>query len=76
MDGSPDLNPLDYSLWAILDKAVQAQKPKNVAELKIAIMRSFRELSQDTVQKAIMQFERRLRLCVAGGGERFEYQMK
>ena len=74
--GSPDVHHPDYSIWGILDKEALSGNPKNVAELKVDIARAFRELPQETAQKAIMQFARRLQLRVDAAGEGFGYKMK
>ena len=49
---SPDLSPLDYGIWSILDTKVQSLNPKNVPELKMAIIRACREIPMDVVRSA------------------------
>ena len=69
---SPDLNPLDYSIWSILAEDVRAQEPWNDAELKAAVVRARNNLSQDVIDKAVSQFRRTLELCAQQLGGHFE----
>ena len=34
---SPDLSPLDYWLWGLLEKDIGEEKPKNIAQLKLLV---------------------------------------
>jgi len=57
---SPDLNPLDYHM--MLDKFNHLNpQPKNIPELKTALMMLWDELPQETVRKSIVSFHKRLR---------------
>ena len=72
---SPDLNPLDYAIWGILEKAVSDQQPKTEVELKCSIRKAVSQLPLSVIKKTVAQFEDRLKLCVENGGKQFEYKM-
>ncbi|UYV84729.1 hypothetical protein LAZ67_X003238 [Cordylochernes scorpioides] len=42
--GSPDLNPLDYSLWAYLEVKVCSKRYHNLDQLKSALVRAIKEI--------------------------------
>ena len=73
---SCDLNPLDYSIWSILESKVAEMEPKTELDLRCAVKQACRNLDQDVVRRAIDQFVPRLKHCVAAGGAQFEYTMK
>ena len=72
---SPDLNPLDYHVWgAMLDKFQQlSPKPTNSESLKRALQMIWDELPQESINKAVLAFRKRLRACVAAEGKHFEH---
>lgn len=72
---SPDLNPLDYSVWgAMLQRFEKIKpKPKNVAELKVALQNIWEELPQQSIKKTVMSFRKRLQACVRADGGHFEH---
>ena len=72
---SPDLNPLDYCVWGLMLAAYQKHTPKPTtrAELKAALQNIWDSLSQDSIDKAILGFRRRLRECVKAVGGHFEH---
>ena len=60
---SPDLTACDYWLWGHLKQLVYRRQPENMEDLKIRIRAAFAEVTADVRQRAIAEFERRLRLC-------------
>ena len=69
---SPDLNPLDYSIWSILEeKACQKPHP-NVESLKRALKKAWKEISLETLEKIVDNFPKRLKACVDANGGHFE----
>jgi len=72
---SPDLNPLDYCVWGVMLQCYEQQtpKPKNVAELRTVLQTIWDNLSQDTIQKAVQSFRKRLQACVRTDGGHFEH---
>jgi len=69
---SPDLNPLDYHVrgaWLMLGRYKSFQpKPDNIDELKKVLQLKWDQLPQDSINKAILSFPKRLRACAKAGG--------
>ena len=65
---SPDLNPLDYSVWSTIEARVQRQRPTTVDHLRKLIVRAFDEFSSADAGRVVGQFVKRLQACVAAGG--------
>ena len=55
----------------------QKYTPKlpNIAELKTALLSIQNDLPQEFIDKAILSFRKRLRLCVAAVGGHFEHSV-
>ena len=56
---SPDLNPVDYKVWSVLQQQVY-KKVKDVDELRQRIQIVWDELDQHIIDKAIKQWRTRL----------------
>jgi len=69
---SPDLNPLDYSIWGILEARVNAVQHRSVDSLKKRLRAEWRKLSLKTIRTWIASWRRRLRAVVNKRGGRFE----
>jgi hypothetical protein len=69
---SPDLNPLDFSIWGILETIVNAKQHRSLESLKRMLVREWNRLPMDTVRAAIDSWRRRLALVVKHKGGRFE----
>jgi len=60
---SSDLNPLDYSVWVILQELVYEGRHKpfaNLKDLRNVIRDKWHDVDDQTVRKAILQWKRRL----------------
>ena len=73
---SPDLNPLDYSIWSSLAKKVYKVKIKDVNHLCERLGEAWEQISQDEVNRIIRRFRPRLKACIRAHGKRFEYKLK
>jgi len=75
----PDLNPMDYHVWgAMLEchKSFQP-KPENIDELNKVLQLIWNQLPQDSINKAILSFPKRLWAYVkASRGRHFEHMLK
>jgi hypothetical protein len=69
---SPDLNPLDYSIWGILEARVNAIRHRSIDSLKASLIREWDKLSIDTVRAAIDIWPNRLKNVIKQHGGRFE----
>ena len=70
---SPDLNPIDYSIWGALQQVVYKQRIHDIEHLKDVLKACWEEMSQDTINRAIGQFRKRLSLVIATQGGPTEY---
>ena len=59
---SPDLNPVDYEIWPVMQRRVYQRKIRTVDELKQRLIEVWCGLEQSTVDMAIDQSRKRLEL--------------
>ena len=69
---SPDLNPLDYCIWGLLESKVNAKPHRSLESLKNTLVREWSKLSMKTVRAAIASWRDRLKCVVDANGGRFE----
>ena len=70
---SPDLNPVDYSVWSSLERNVyRGRKFENTIELKEAILQEWEALPQAIVNNGIDGFRSSVRLVIAENGQHIE----
>jgi len=74
---SPDLNPVDYKVWLVLQEQVYKVKVNDVDELRQRIQTVSDELDQHRpiIVKEIKQWCTRLRACVEAKGGHFEHKV-
>src|SRR5215469_6480112 len=72
---SPDLNPVDYSVWGALQQMVYRQKITDINHLKQVLINCWAQLSQDTLNKAIDQFPKRLAMVIKAKGAHIEFNL-
>jgi len=59
---SPDLNPVDYKVWSVLQEQVCNVKVNDVDELRQRIQTVWDELDQHIIDKAIKQWRTQCKL--------------
>lgn len=69
---SPDLNPMDYSIWSILEARVCAKRHQNLESLKQTLRREWGRLSPEDLRPVAENFKTRLGLCIEAEGGHFE----
>jgi len=72
---SPDLNPVDYKIWGILQERVYKTRRKDVDELRRRIAEEWDKTDQRIIDKAVGEWRKRLQACAAAGGGHFEHKM-
>lgn len=72
---SPDLNPVDYKVWSVLQERVYRGRIRDVEHLKVRLVEEWRLFSQNIVDAAVKQWRVRLRACVKADGGHFEHQL-
>uniref|UniRef100_A0A914E175 HMG box domain-containing protein n=1 Tax=Acrobeloides nanus TaxID=290746 RepID=A0A914E175_9BILA len=68
---APGLNPLDYSVWSILEEKACAKPHPTVESLKRALKKAWKEISLDTLIKIVDNFPKRLKACIEANGDIF-----
>ena len=72
---SPDLNPVDYSIWGVLQEEVYRSRIANVDELKTRLIEEWARFDQSVVHAAIGQWRSLLSSCVRESKAHFEHQL-
>lgn len=70
---SPDLNPVDYSIWGCLQQLVYREPIRDVDHLKRVIILRWAEISQALVDSAIDQWSRRVNAVILAHGGHIEH---
>jgi len=71
---SPDLNPVDNKIWGVLQERVYKTSIKDIDELRRRIAEEWDKLELRIIDKAVGEWRKRLRACVAAGGGQFEHK--
>ena len=69
---SPDLNPVDYRIWGLMQECVYQSPIQDVDDLKQQLISVWAEFKQSIIDKAIDQWRPRLRACVRASVQHFE----
>ena len=65
---SPDLNPMDFSLWSILETKACAKSHKSVDSLKKSLLKEWSQIPQETMRAAVNAVPDRLRAVIKKRG--------
>jgi len=74
---SPDLNPVDYSVWRVLQERVYRSRITDTDALKTRLIDEWAQFDQSIVDAAISQWRQsrhRLGACVRAHGAHFEHK--
>ena len=66
------MNPLDYSIWGVLESKACKTAHNSVEDLKASIMKAWRALSKDYLMQTCRQFRTRLEMVIDLEGGLFE----
>ena len=69
---SPDCNPLDYSIWGILEAKACATAHRSIESLKKSLIRAWDDISEETLRAVVNQFPKRLTASIKADGGHFE----
>lgn len=72
LSNSPDANPMDFSIWSILESKVLTKKYASVEVLQKAIVREWAKIPQDHIRAACDSFFDRLKAIVKAKGGHIE----
>lgn len=73
---SPDLNPVDYKVWSVLQERVYRSRIRDVDHLRERLLEEWSCFDQRIIDKAVKQWRVRLRACVHADGGHFEHQLQ
>lgn len=69
---SPDCNPMDFSVWSVLEAKACSKAHKTIDSLKNALKKAWDDIDVDYLRATVDSFPKRLKACVAAEGGRFE----
>lgn len=69
---SPDLNPMDFSIWGILESRVCAKPHYSLESLKRSLTVEWDNIPQDMLRSAVNAFTDRINKCIKSKGDHFE----
>lgn len=61
---SPDLNPLDYYVWGIVERQTNKSRHPNVNSLRAAIEAEFTAMNRDQLKTACSRFRARIKQVI------------
>ena len=72
---SPDLNPVDYKIWGVMQQRVYQTKVQDVNDLKRRLINVWADMQQSVIDDAIDHWRKRLHACVRARRGHFEHEM-
>ena len=72
---SPDLKPVDYKIWSVLQERVYQTHICDVDHLKQRLVEEWNRFDQGIVDREINAWQDRLRACIRANGRHFEQQL-
>jgi len=72
---SPDMNPVDYKIWAVMQQWVYEKRVNDVDELCQRLLSVWHSIGQNVIDEAIDEWRARLTTCVRTKGGHFEHLM-
>jgi len=72
---SPDINPVDYKVWSVMQEKVYKKRIKDIGALRARILTALDKMDQRIIDAAIIQWRTRLRTCIKAKGGHFEHTL-
>ena len=72
---SPDLSPVDYEVWGVLQQCVYHSRICDIDHLKQRLIEEWHCFDQNIIDRAVRQWRVRLRACVRANGGHFEHKL-
>uniref|UniRef100_A0A8R1EJR5 HTH luxR-type domain-containing protein n=1 Tax=Caenorhabditis japonica TaxID=281687 RepID=A0A8R1EJR5_CAEJA len=69
---SPDLNPMDFSVWGMLEGKIAGKVFATVDDLKAALEVAWASIDDGYLRRTVNSVKKRLRACVKARGSNFE----
>ena len=73
---SPDLSPVDYTVWSVMQGKVYQHWIKHVGELRECIVYAWDELDRRVICTAVRQWGTRLHVCIKVKGDYYEHNLR
>lgn len=70
---SPDLTPMDFSVWGIVKNSVYSKKPRTLAHMEQFIREAFQDFNAELCTKICRSVLSRSHECVSNEGKQFEH---
>ena len=65
---SPDLNPLDYYVWSVIERESNKSRHTDIKSLAQAIQTAFANMSRDQLKRACDRFRPRVQKVIDANG--------
>ena len=65
---SPDLNPLDFYVWGVVERVTNKSRHPNVASLRAAIEAAFTDMDCDALKRTCARFRPRMEAVIQASG--------
>ena len=72
---SPDLNPVDYAIWSVIQQCVYETRVHDIDELRQHLLHVWCNLEQWLIDNAVDQWPTCLHACVHATGRHFEHTL-
>lgn len=69
---SPDLSPLDFSVWGVLDEHLSRQKINNLQDLRRELLKAWAKLDLAYLRRTVESVKKRIQACIDADGGHFE----
>ena len=69
---SPDLSPLDYAKWGVLENKTNATSLTNIGSLKTAIVEEWNKISEESILRSCKSFQKRANTIIKKNGGHIE----
>ncbi|XP_067123165.1 uncharacterized protein [Centruroides vittatus] len=64
---SPDLNPLDFYIWSVVERVTNKTRHANITSLRAAIDAAFTNIDRETLKRACARFTPRIEAVIQAG---------
>ena len=71
----PDLNPVDYRVWGLMQERVYKTAVRDTADLTRRLIETWSSIPQTVIDEAIDEWGLRQRACVNAKGRHFEHSL-
>ena len=72
---SPDLNPVDYKVWGLMQEHMYKSPIKDVSKPKQRLITAWCAMQQHVIDEAINEWRKRLHCCVSAEGMHVEHKL-